>query len=212
MKFPILVTITIFHPFKFSVTPPWKLPFITFCKYFTGVKRQMTEIEIRSLFMEHIETHVDSAWIFTDGSKSSTGVGYGVYSRDFNCKGALPVFTSIFTAELFAILKAIEKIVTASGIHFTVFSDSKSVLQSLSIFNSLNPLVLKIQQWVLLLSFKGVRVDFCWVPAHTGIRGNEEADKLAKVAATSLLPRSCQLLCTDFMPKIRSYVLESWQL
>ena len=199
-------------PFKFSVTPPWKLPHITYCKYFVGVKRQMREIEIRSIFMEHIEIHKDSNWIFTDGSKSSSGVGYGVYNRDFNCKGALPVFTSIFTAELFAILKAVEKIVPAAGTDFTVFSDSKSVLQSLSNFNSVNPLVLKIQQWVFLLTFKGVHVNFCWVPAHTGIHGNEEADKLAKVAATNLLPKSCQLLCTDFLPKIKSFVLESWQL
>ena len=198
-------------PFKFSVTPPWKLPHITFCKYFTGIKKQMCEGEIRSVFLEHIQVHENSTWIFTDGSKSSAGVGYGVFSRDFYCKGALPIFTSIFTAELFAILKAIEKIVASDGINYTVFSDSKSALQSLGVFNSVNPLVLKVQQWVFLLGLKGMQVKFCWVPAHTGIHGNEEADKLAKVAATDLLPRSCQLLCNDFLPGIKSFVLSLWQ-
>ena len=199
-------------PFKFSVTPPWKLPHITFCNYFIGVKRHMNEVEIWSIFMEHVEVHENSTWIFTDGSKSHNGVGYGVYSNDFYCKGALPVFTSIFTAELLAILKAIERIIIITGTRFTVFSDSKSVLQSLAVFNSINPLVQKIQQWVFLLSLKGVLIDFCWVPAHTGIHGNEEADRLAKVAATNLPPRNCQVLCNDFLTKIRSFVLDLWQL
>ena len=28
-------------PFKFSVTPPWKLPVIKYCRYFHGVKKNM---------------------------------------------------------------------------------------------------------------------------------------------------------------------------
>ena len=36
----------------------------------------MTEVEISSIFMEHIEVHNDLTCISADGSKSSVGVGF----------------------------------------------------------------------------------------------------------------------------------------
>ena len=171
----------------------------------------MTEVEARSIFMEHIEEHNNSNFIFTYGSKSSAGVGFGVYSADFLRRGALPASASIFTAELYAILAAIEKIALMDIGNFTVFCDSKSVLQALGAYNSNNPLVIKILQWIYLIQRKGTLVKFCWVPAHVGVQGNEEADRIAKQAAIELLPRRCPLLFRDFFPYIRSLIRDMWQ-
>ena len=197
--------------FKISVTPPWKLPDISFCRYFLGTKKNITEEEMRSIFLEHIAVHSDSTLIFTDGSKSSAGVGFGVFSLDFNKKGVLPVATSIFTAEFYGILAALEKVALIDHGNFTIFSDSKSVLQALNIFNPTNPLALKIQQWVYFLECRGTSVKFCWVPAHVKVSGNEEADKLAKQAASELIPRNCPIPHRDFYPDIRVCVGRVWQ-
>ena len=88
----------------------------------------MTEEEVRLIFLEHVVEHDDSTFIFTDGSKSDAGVGFGVSGSDFNRRGALPSIASNFTAELHGILSALEKILTLDQGAFTVFCDAKSVL------------------------------------------------------------------------------------
>ena len=114
-------------------------------------------------------------------------------------------------AELYGILKAVEKIASMKKGSFTILCDSKSVLQGLGVFNSANPLFLKILEWLYIIERRGIEVKFCWVPAHVGIHGNEEADKLAKQAAKDLLPGRYPLLCNDFYPQIRLVTLNSWQ-
>lgn len=58
-----------------------------------------------------------------------------------------------------------------------------------SIFTTeLSGIVLALQTLVLsaleyLLGKRGYRIGFCWVQAHVGYDGNEQADKLAPVAA-----------------------------
>ena len=198
-------------PFKISTTPPWILPEVDFCKYFSGFKKEMTDAEAHSIFMEHVADHSDSNFVFTDGSKSNAGVGFGVFSNDFNRRGALPLTASIFTAELYGILSAVEKIASMDEGDFVIFCDSKSVLQALSSFNSTNPLVLSILQWIFIIKSRGLEICFCWVPAHVGVLGNEKADEIAKQAAAELLPRRSPLLYRDFYPQIRVAVHNLWQ-
>ena len=197
--------------FKSSAIPPWNLPEIDFCNYFICFKKDLTEVETRSIFMEHIAEHYGSNFIFTDGSKSCAGAGFGVYNSQFYCKGALPSVASVFTAELYAILKALEKIFSFGNENYTIFSDSKSALQCLSTYNPTNPLVLEILQLLYKIETREITVKFCWVPAHVGVHGNEAADKLAKQAATDLLPWRCPLLCSDFYPHVNTWVNSKWQ-
>ena len=97
--------------FSRSVDPvelrrPWEFPAVTFCRYFPGSKRNLSDSEIRSIFLEYRDEHKNSLSIFTDGSKSNAGVGFGVFSEEFSRKGALPGIASDFTAELTGILSA----------------------------------------------------------------------------------------------------------
>ena len=69
--------------------------------------------------------------IFTDGSKNADGVGYSAILPKSNLSGRLPAAASIFTAELRAILSPLAYILRLPDDEFTVFSDSKSALQSI---------------------------------------------------------------------------------
>ena len=75
--------------FQYSVIPPWELPAVTFCRYFPGSKRNLSDSEIRTIFLDHKDEHKNSLSIFTDGSRSNAGVGFGVFSEEFSRKGAL---------------------------------------------------------------------------------------------------------------------------
>ena len=68
--------------FQYSVIPPWELPAVTFCRYFHGSKRNLSDSEIRSIFLDHKDEHKNSLSIFTDGSKSNAGVGFRVFSEE----------------------------------------------------------------------------------------------------------------------------------
>ena len=63
--------------------------------------------------------------------------------------------------------------------------DSQSVLQSLDSFNiNTRPdLMYEIYHLLYCLSLKGTIIDFCWIPSHCGINGNEMADRAARKGA-----------------------------
>ena len=91
---------------------------------------------------------------------------------------------------------------------FSFFSDSLSVLQSINNCKLDNPLVQDI-----LLRFHNMsskHIILCWLPSHTGIKGNEKADIAAK-SALLLPPSNFKLPYTDFKPVINKYLFNKWQ-
>ena len=198
-------------PVKYSVVPPWKLPSVEYCKCFIGRKQEVSPEVLRISFLEHLLDHEGSTLIFTDGSKSDVGVGYGVVSPDFNKAGRLPDQSSIFTAECYGILIALKEIASHSGDDYVICSDSLSVLQAIGHFNLLHPIILEILEWLHLLKISGNTVSFCWSPAHVGVTGNEAADSLAKAAASRCDITNCALPVNDMFPVVRSAILDSWK-
>ena len=87
--------------------------------------------------------HPDHQYIFTDGSKNDNKTACATVLNKTIHKKALPMKSSIFTAEVCAIDLALNIISRNKHNKFIIFSDSLSVLTSLK--NKLeNPLIVKL--------------------------------------------------------------------
>ena len=94
---------------------------------------------------------------------------------------------SIFSVECAALLEVTIIASKSNKNNIFIFSDSQSALQSLSIPKisiKTNSYILKIKKIFFELQRKNsnLKIKFFWIPAHIGIRGNENADQLAKSA------------------------------
>lgn len=143
--------------------------------------------------------------MYTDGSVIDECNGCGITSILFDQQYHLPNNTSIFSAELYAIQRAVET--TPKNIN-TIFSDSLSALQELKKQYSNNAIVQKIQDKVLksTKTFK-----FIWIPSHIGIKGNEQADFLAKDALNKPLHNNYKYIAKDFGTAIHQETLKKWK-
>ena len=79
-----------------------------------------------------------------------------------------------------AIKTAIDKVMIYKLKKITIFSDSLSAIEGIQSYYSKNPVVLEIQAALHKLELKKIEITLCWIPAHIGIKGNEEADIAAK--------------------------------
>ena len=166
----------------YSSIPPWLIPEPSVCSKYVN-KKASSEQELKSKFLEHDRSHENSVKIYTDESKTAGGVGCAVVHKDGNGSGRMSNNASILTAELTAIEKALKVAYSTEGERdFTIYSDSFSSITAIKRYNSFNPIVRRIQEWLFRFASKYKNVKFCWVPAHVGIQGNETADLEAKAA------------------------------
>ena len=148
--------------------------------------------------------------IYTDGSKDGRRVACGVFlPRLYSAGARLPDDCSVYTAELSAIVLALQIIERSPYRQFIICSDSMSSLQALEnkIFD--HPLVSTILVKVIDLS-RTYDIIFCWTPGHVGIAGNEKADAIARGALDQQITESF-IPYTDFKPVINAYVNSLWQ-
>ena len=140
----------------------WQLPGVSVCASVFESKNDLPAYASHALFLEHCSSHSDSVSVFTDSSKSDTGVGFGVVFLSFFWEGSLPAVAFVFTAELSAVVLAVRTIFTLPVNSFVIFSYSRSVLSALNSSTPfIHPLVLSALEWLYLLSSRGYRVGFC---------------------------------------------------
>jgi ribonuclease HI len=147
--------------------------------------------------------------VFTDGSKSSLGSGaaYIDTARDIHSKYRINLTVSIMTVELIAILEALHYIKRQAFHNCVILTDSKSALQHLarcaSGYSRGVQIAYEVLKVMLEVKKHSTHLKLQWIPAHIGLRGNEEADRLAKLACTTgdyfhILP-----FYTEILPKFK---------
>ena len=157
----------------------------------TIVNKQLNLTQALQDSEDHIITkYAECYLIFTDGSKTENGVGAGVYLQDdppIHIK--LDNNNSIFTAEYVAILKALKYIESRECEirKYAILTDSLSCLQDL-INQDKNGCRLDIRRDILTQYTKLINnqysISFVWIPSHIGVKGNENADQIAKQSIT----------------------------
>ena len=91
---------------------------------------------------------------------------------------------------------------------YIVFTDSLSCLQALHHMKLEHPLIGMVIRKCVFLNIAKQDIVFCWVPSHTGIKGNEKADSAAKSALD--LPRTkVGVPYNDFKHCINQYILDN---
>ena len=192
-----------------QVHPSWELERPTICHSLgESLSKKSDPLYLATLAKERIKEQLGNhLQIFTDGSVLESGeVGCAFVIPDLKItrRYTLPTGTSIFTAELYAILMACSAVndLPSPPLGVAVLSDSKSALRALARGGSRNRGELQAEILFLAhqLILKGTDVFLMWLPSHTGIRGNEMADKEAKKATkngtvTELKPSLTEIKC-----------------
>ena len=116
--------------------------------------------------------------IYTDGSVNNDKTGIGIFNINFTKSIRLPDGTTIFDAEAYAILKAIDSALD-SGVNSIIFTDSKSSVQAIFSGKTKNSIINNIINKIISAP---IDIYISFIPGHTGILGNEFADSFARLA------------------------------
>ena len=176
------------HP---SELPPWTLPAISISTPHTTGKELIPQAR-RQEYSERVsKLPPPTTTCYTDGSVKSDGrSGGGVIFKDSNkettnydCFRASNHLSST-QIELLSVRHALRVLAcsprsTIRCVHLV--TDSRSALESLKNNTSTNKgLIHSIYKEYINLLKRGGCVYFVWAPSHCGIKGNEEADRLAE--------------------------------
>ena len=190
---------------------PWTMYPVRACTRLAYLSRNYlyTPDHHRQHTLEHIRRKGNHFSIYE--FKSPTGVGFAAVSSSETVQFSLPESASVFTAELCAICAAVEIIRKHPPKKFVIFSDSRSAIEALQSYCPRNPLAQQVKYMFHKLYDDGISVELCWIPAHIGIKGNENADKDAK--ATIHVPRSrMHIPVSDFFPILKQVFFHKWQM
>ena len=191
---------------------PWLLHPLLVSFLFATQKHTLLETEIQQAFLIYQENHPDYHFIYTDGSKTNDSTGVGVYSPDLApIQKKLEQGISIYSAELYGIYLALTLIEHYHLQRACICSDSKSAIQSLTHAYSSHRIHNDIIQLHQKLVTDGTQITFLWIPGHSGIRGNEQADHHAKRALLLTHISDIPFDSTSIRTSVRSHCHALWQ-
>lgn len=180
------ITIPPFLPTSRTVVAPWQNAGISYDLSLIALNKKITtNAIILAAFSELTDRYKNFEHIYTDGSKSDSGVGCGIATKtEIILRFSLPSLFSILSAELYAIKLSIEHILKFStDTPHLILTDSLNAIACLRDFRNRNqhPIAKSIIQCLLN---SRTSITFVWLPSHVGIPGNSLADTAAKEGST----------------------------
>ncbi|GBM66060.1 hypothetical protein AVEN_207156-1 [Araneus ventricosus] len=155
----IACTCCSYSPTSVFTFPPWDVPKISYINpFFTFDKSSSTPIAFQKLFLYHRHQYYTYNPIFTDWPKTADCVGCGVVIAEVTSSFQSSALCSVLTAELMAILLALEKFYNLPSINS---ASTQTTLQA-----------------------RDFQILFCWLPSHVGISDNELSETAAKISTT----------------------------
>ena len=171
--------------------PSWEMKRAHFDIECTDIKKN----ENPNIMVADVRSHIEHKYtnclkVYTDGSlldNQEAGSAFVIPALKVEKSYYIGKNRSIFTAELIAILMALNYILDLPFCIFQILLcvDSKSALYAISSPGNkkVSKIILEIKYVIHLLCLKGTLVTFCWVPSHLGFASNEWADRAAKRGA-----------------------------
>jgi len=92
---------------------------------------------------------------------------------------------------------------------YVVYSDSLSSLQAIDSCKVENPLIFKIPKDHSQLINSGKSITFCRIPSHVVIRGNENADTVAK-AGLDVAISNMRFPVSDLLTCVNQLCVKEW--
>ena len=123
---------------------------------------------------------------FTDGSKTKEGTGAGVFGPRSRYSEAMGQHPNICQAEIHAIERCAAINIQRGyvGMKIAILSDSQAAIKALDSYTVTSKMV-----WDCITRLNELgqnnSLTIYWVPGHCGIRGNEEADELARMGSST---------------------------
>ncbi|GFT11383.1 putative RNA-directed DNA polymerase from transposon X-element [Trichonephila clavipes] len=190
--------------------PPWDIQIFNYHNPFSGYHKAGTaDVIYQQLFSFHRSKYSKYIPVYTDGSKTAGHVGCGVVFNNTILSFSLHNSMSVFSAELTAILIALQHILISNHRHFCVYTDSMNALESLHFLSERRPpTVIEILILLRKLERKGFHVIFSWVPGHVGILGNKQADTAARSMSDHMQRPVCY---QDLKTSAQNYIHRVWQ-
>jgi len=190
--------------------PYWKTHNVNTCLNPINCTKAETPPNIlRAMHLSHCrERHANELHVYTDGSKSAEAVTAAVVLPNATISRRLPNESSIFTAELNAILMSLSQC-EGTGNRYTIFTDSRSTLQAISDLRPQHHTARSIRIVLNTMETNDEPVSLCWVPSHVGVEGNERADAAARSATTQAI-NNLQLPYRDYYPIINKLLKIRW--
>ena len=128
---------------------------------------------------------------YTDGSKIDKGTGASFVTIRSNTEliNTKRFYSdsqcSVYHAELFALAKATEDAIKHKRTKIALCTDSLSSILSIINYDNFHPLATEIKYNIVNMKNQGAQVNIFSVKGHTGVLGNELADREAKEAAAT---------------------------
>ena len=193
--------------------PPWEIstPTVNLGLH-SSSKSETLDSEYRQRFLEINDYYEKKGYVpvYTDGSKTDNYVSSSAVFPVDIFKVNLPVHTSIFTAEAVALKLAVQHIQREAIRKSVIYSDSLSCLQALQNKTLENPIIREIVPIITYLEEVDSKIEFCWIPGHIGIKGNEKADEIAKEPINHKI-YDIKTPYSDYRPRISNYVNSLFQ-